>query len=185
MLYGLCFFVFIIIALIFITIQANNFNDFSKTEFNIVGSGGDFTEGNNGMGRDLCKMILASLKKDKVGVDRYYQESLKYQGRMESSLKDIQKVNNSKYSEAIAKAINEQKEIKSLMTKMYELSEAGRTDEAWELYEKRYNVIATSMRNDMDKVMTETDKVAAEYAQNTERLRNIMYVAAILLGSVK
>ena len=33
MLYGLCFFVFIIIALIFITIQANNFNDFSKTEF--------------------------------------------------------------------------------------------------------------------------------------------------------
>ena len=182
MLYGLCFFVFIIIALIFITIQANNFNDFSKTEFNIVGSGGDFTEGNNSTGRDLCKMILASLKKDKVGVDRYYQESLKYQGMMESSLKDIQKVNNSKYSEAIAKAISEQKEIKSLMTQMYELSGAGRTDEAWELYEKRYNVIATSMRNDMDKVMTETDKVAAEYAQNAERLRNIMYVAATLLG---
>ena len=184
MLYGLCFFIFITIALIFITILARNFNTFNENEYTIATNRADFALGNQGAGRDLCKMILVSRKNDKEAVAQFYRESLNYQNITEKSLENMQKVNSSVYRDTVTKEIAKQEEVKQLMQQMYYLSLYGKADEAWTLYDSKYDVIASSMRDDMDKMLDDSDRVAAEYVSYTNGLKNIMYGVAVVLGII-
>lgn len=182
LIFGIGFLICIGVGMVCITMLANNFANFNKVDYSLASSRSDFAVGNQGTGRTLCKMILAAANNDPAKAETYYQESVKYQKSMEVSLLEMKALQDNIDQAAVTSTIKQQPQIKSIMNDLHKLCQEGKTREAWELYDGKYNPLLVDMRTKMDSLLEHADKSSIAHMQKAGVLRNTMYGASIFIG---
>ena len=182
LIFGIGFLICIGVGLVCITMLGQNFANFNKIDYSLASSRSDFAVGNQGTGRTLCKMILAATNNEPAKMETYYQESVKYQKSMEVSLLEMKALQDNIDQAAVTSTIKQQPQIKEIMNDLHKLCQEGKTREAWELYDGKYNPLLVDMRTKMDSLLEHADKSALAHMQKAGVLKNTMYGASIFIG---
>ncbi len=178
---GICFFVFAVVAVVSIYMVNDDLKSFIDNEYRIVSMRGDLMKANQGTGRDLCKMILASMDKDKAGVEQYYQDALTDLGRMEAGVKTLTKA-ESVDQELVRASMEQMGDFRKMIEQIHELCLQGRGMEAWAIYKTDYAPAFTQMSESLVTVLDNVDESADLHIEHTTLLTNIMCVAAVVIG---
>lgn len=178
---GICFFVFAVVAVVSIYMVIDDLKSFIDNEYRIVSMRGDLMKANQGTGRDLCKMILASMDKDKAGVEQYYQDALTDLGRMEAGVKTLTKA-ESVDQELVRASMEQMGDFRKMIEQIHELCLQGRGMEAWAIYKTDYAPAFTQMSESLVTVLDNVDESADLHIEHTTLLTNIMCVAAVVIG---
>ena len=159
----------------------DDLKSFIDNEYRIVSMRGDLMKANQGTGRDLCKMILASMDKDKAGVEQYYQDALTDLGRMEAGVKTLTKA-ESVDQELVRASMEQMGDFRKMIEQIHELCLQGRGMEAWAIYKTDYAPAFTQMSESLVTVLDNVDESADLHIEHTTLLTNIMCVAAVVIG---
>lgn len=178
---GICFFVFAVVAVVSIYMVNDDLKSFIDNEYRIVSMRGDLMKANQGTGRDLCKMILASMDKDKAGVEQYYQDALTDLGSMEAGVKKLTKA-ESVDQELVRASMEQMGDFRKMIEQIHELCLQGRGMEAWAIYKTDYAPAFTQMSESLVTVLDNVDESADLHIEHTTLLTNIMCVAAVVIG---
>ena len=101
---------------------------------------------------------------------------------MEVSLLEMKALQDNIDQAAVTSTIKQQPQIKEIMNDLHKLCQEGKTREAWELYDGKYNPLLVDMRTKMDSLLEQADKSALVHMQKAGVLKNTMYGASIFIG---
>jgi methyl-accepting chemotaxis protein len=184
LIFGIGFLICIGVGLVCITLLARDFDTFSKADYVVASSRGDFAAANQGANNSLGKMIMAANWHDMAKSETFYQDSLVRQKDMENSLQKLAGVGAGTNQAAVAETLKYEKNLHEMIQELHKLCVAGKTEEAWHLFETKYIPLSRTMRSSMDALREAADKSAVQHLQEVNMLKRTMFAASIAIGLI-
>ena len=180
-----CFIVCIAVSLISITALSSAITNFIDNEYEVSTGVGQVIRGNQGMGRYIAQMILASQSGDSEAVKTYYTESLEYRAYMDEGLRSLSNLQlDTVYREDVDKILEMTSDLPSIHEELYELCMAGQGAQAWEMYQSRYIPIVTNARDTVNTILYASDASAQQRIAEKNTLVVFVYILIIAVGAV-
>lgn len=178
-----CFIVCIAVSLVSITMLSSAINNFVDSEYKVASSVTQIMRGNQGMGRYVSQMILASNSGDAESVGSYYAESVEYRGYMETGLESLSQLQSGAVDhENVAKALEMTAELPAIHEDLHSLCVAGRGAEAWAIYQKDYIPIVSDVRDTVNAVLYASNVSAQERIAEKDVLVTFAYILTVAVG---
>ena len=180
-----CFLVCIAVAFISITLLSNSISNFVDSEYKVATSLSQIMRGNQGMGRQLSQMILASMADDENAIKNYYTESIGYRTLMEDGLKQLAQLQSSAVDrEGVNKAIEMTESLPTINEKLHDLCLEGKGMQAWKTYVSEYSPIVTDIRETINTVLDASDASAQARIAEKDSLVAFAYILTIAVGVI-
>lgn len=179
----LCFLICVAVSVAGIFMISSDFKDFVGNEYSAVNARNGITRGNQGMGMNLCKMILSSTEGDMAEVEKSYQECLSDFKDMEDGISKLTE-SDSVHQNTVRSSMVRLQDSKKIIDEIHSLCRDGRTEEAWTLYKSDYAPVLDETSQALMKMLDDVENSANNHISHLTVFSSTMYIVVSVVGLV-